>query len=108
MIFSGDFEEEKNDRSYGRIRYRIELDVLLVDNLIEQNDLNLSFFNEWFYLKSASTGERFANSRLFGVRLGYDFSKERTLNIGYKVENFLENSNTPDRKGHTVFIGYIF
>lgn len=108
LIFSSDYEYEKKDRSYGRARYLIGFDILMAENLVKNNDLNLSIYNEWFYLKSASTGESFANSRLFGFKLGYDFSKERRIILGYKVENFLANSNTPDRKGHTVFVEYIF
>ncbi|MFV0306083.1 MAG: hypothetical protein ACK5IC_11460 [Moheibacter sp.] len=108
FIFADDIQQEEDNRIYLRNRYFIGLGMLLSENEEKGTNWKLNTFFEWYFLKSPSSGERFANSREFGLSIQHTLPKGNAVSLRYRIEKFFESSNHEGGNGHTIGLTYSF
>ncbi len=103
LFISG--EDTKNE-NYGRLRYRMDLHFLLSENEEKNTEWKLKTSAEWYFLKDPASGERFPNSREFGLKFVHKFKNNHEIGFGYKIESFYEAVHHEGGNGHIFLLEY--
>lgn len=102
------FSGGTNDENYGRMRYKTGIDYRFLENEEKYTAWKLNTFAEWYFQRDPINGERFANSREFGLKLQRELHNRHEIGIAYKFESFFEAANQHGGNAHIFVLEYSF
>ena len=93
-----------------RIRYRFDILCPIITNVLSDKTWFLAFFNELFINHGRHTNNRVFNQNWAYLGIGYKYSKQFSLGIGYMNQYLSKSNGYQIEQNHTISltVGYSF